>query len=190
MIHLIHGIHTEGDSPVLGLLPYLASLDQVKYPDYGYILGVETRIVNPIIVGTLRGYISPGDIIIGHSNGCAVAYDLMRAGAPVKGLVLINAAVEQTIVRSAGVEWIDVYFNSGDEITEAARVGQKLGIVDPVWGEMGHAGYKGSDLEIHNIDCGRTPGMPVVQGHSDFFTPEKLKAWGPWLEARLKARMM
>lgn len=188
MIHLIHGIHTQGESPVEGLIPLLAPL-AIKYPDYGYILGVETRIVNPIIVGALKAYIEPGDILIGHSNGAAVAYDLMRSGAPISGMVLINAAVEQTIVRQAPCKWIDVYFNSGDKITEAAKLGQELGITDPIWGEMGHAGYKGSDPAITNFDCGATPGMPLVCGHSDFFTPSKIEKWGEFLAERLRAKV-
>jgi hypothetical protein len=188
MIHLIHGIHTEGESPVEGLIPFLDPLS-VKYPDYGYILGVETRIVNPIIVGALRSYIEPGDIIIGHSNGCAVAYDLMRTGAPIAGMVFINAAVEQTIVRQAPTKWIDIYFNPGDEITEAAKLGKQLGITDPVWGEMGHAGYKGTDPAIINFNCGATVGLPIVSGHSDFFTPSKLAKWGPFLADRIKQRI-
>jgi hypothetical protein len=187
-IHLIHGIHTEGASPVEGLIPFLSPLS-VKYPDYGYILGIETRVVNPIIVGALRAYIEPGDIIIGHSNGCAVAYDLMRAGAPITGMVFVNAAVEQQIVRNAPVKWIDVYYNPGDEITEAAKLGEELGVTDPVWGEMGHAGYKGTDPGIVNFNCGGTAGMPVVSGHSDFFTPSKLAKWGLFLADRIKQRI-
>jgi pimeloyl-ACP methyl ester carboxylesterase len=188
-IHLIHGIHTQGASPVEGLIPFLSPLAAIKYPDYGYILGVETRVINPVIVGALLAYIEPGDILVGHSNGAAVAYDLMRAGAPVEGMVFVNAAVEQTIVRQPPCKWIDVYFNPGDEITEAAKLGQELGVVDKVWGEMGHAGYKGSDPGITNFNCGSTPNMPVVSGHSDFFTPSKLEKWGPFLADRIKTRM-
>lgn len=188
MIHLIHGIHTKGQSPVEGLIPYLTGFD-VRYPDYGYILGVETRIVNPIIVGALLAYIRPGDIIIGHSNGCAIGYDLMLRRAPIAGAIFINAALEQRIVRLAPTGWIDVYFNPGDEITEIAKLGQEAGIYDPVWGEMGHAGYAGSDAAITNINCGATTGLPAISGHSDFFTPEKLKGWGPFLMDRLRSHL-
>lgn len=189
MIHLIHGIHTEGESPVEGLIPYLAGFD-VRYPDYGYILGIETRIVNPIIVGALLAYIRPGDIVIGHSNGCAIAYDLMLRRAPIAGAVLINAALEQTIVRHAPTSWIDVYFNAGDELTELAKLGERAGLTDAVWGEMGHAGYSGADPAITNIDCGATENLPAVSGHSDFFTPDKIKEWGPFLASRLQSHLV
>lgn len=183
MIHLIHGIHTQGQNPVEGLIPYLAPFE-VYYPDYGYILGLETKIVNPIIVGSLLPYIEPTDILIGHSNGCAIAYDLLQRGVRVAGAVFINPALEQHIERLA--PWIDVYFNAGDEITRAAKLGEELGLTDPVWGEMGHGGYVGPDPAITNINCGATAGMPVVSGHSDFFTPTNLAAWGPFLVGRLR----
>jgi hypothetical protein len=188
MIHLIHGIHTEGVSLVEGLIPFLSEWG-VKYPDYGYVLGIETRIINPIIVGTLQAYVEPGDILIGHSNGCAIAYDLMRRGTPVAGAIFINAALESNIARPAGCPWIVVYSNKGDTITEAAQIGARLGITDPVWGEMGHVGYTGKDPMVSNVYCDATPGEPVVVGHSDFFSPHtNLKPWGTYLANDLRRR--
>lgn len=188
MIHLLHGIHTGGPSPIEGLIPYLAPY-AIAYPDYGYILGLETREVNPAVVGTLKPYIANGDILIGHSNGCAISYDLMHKldHLELGGAIFINAALEQNIVRPGCCPWIDVYYNAGDEITEAAKVGAALGIDDPVWGQMGHAGYDGHDPAIMNFDCGRTTGMSVVSGHSDFFN--HLGDWGQFLVNRLQAHI-
>jgi hypothetical protein len=183
LIHLIHGIHTSGPSTLSGFIPLLK---ESRYPDYGYIYGVETRTINPVIVGTLSPYINPDDVLICHSNGCAIAYDMMLRGVEVKGAIFINAALEQNIVRPAKCPWIDVYFNAGDRITEAAEIAAKLGLSDAVWGMMGHAGYNGMDKAITNIDCGNTPDMPVLSGHSDFGTPEKFAKWGPYaLQRRL-----
>lgn len=186
-IHLIHGIHTGAVSTVQDLIPYLKAegLD-VAYPDYGWIFGVETRFLNPTIRGALFPYVDRGDVLIGHSNGAAIAYDLMNAGAPIAGAVFINAALEPRITRAAGVEWIDVYYNPSDDLTLAAEIAEKLHIVDPVWGEMGHSGYKGVDPLIASYNCGATTGLPVVKGHSDFFTTANLTAWGPVLAKRLK----
>jgi hypothetical protein len=186
VIHLVHGIHDMGATPIENLLPFLVPY-AVAYPDYGWIASVETRIVNPIIVGTLKPYIGPDDVLICHSNGCAIGYDLMNRGLKMGGAIFINGALKQNILRPAGVPWIDVYFNAGDDITEAAKIGAALGITDLVWGEMGHAGYVGTDPNIANIDCGNTAGMPVVSGHSDFFT--KLSQWGPFLANRLRIHL-
>lgn len=189
MIHLIHGIHTQGVSPVQGLIPYLNVAGfEVRYPDYGWIAGLETRLANPIICGTLRPYIAPSDILIGHSNGCAIAYDLLsKYGVHCAGAVFINGALDQSFARFT--PWVDVYFNAGDDITEFAKIGAEIGITDRSWGELGHAGYKGGDPLITNIDCGGTQGMPAVSGHSDFFTPGKLAAWAPYLINRIKTHL-
>lgn len=186
MIHLIHGIHDTGQTPIEGLIPYLSPY-AIAYPDYGWIAGVETRIVNPIIVGTLKPYVGPTDVLICHSNGCAVAYDLMNRGVKVAGAIFINGALEQNIVRPAGCPWIVVYSNAGDTITEAAKVGARLGLTDLVWGEMGHAGYNGADPRILNVFCDKTPSMPVVCGHSDFFN--HLEPWGHYLRTDLDMRL-
>lgn len=185
MIHLIHGIHDTGATPIEGLIPYLAPY-AIAYPDYGWIAGLETRIVNPIIVGTLKPYIAPEDILICHSNGCAIAYDLMNRGVSMAGAIFINAALEQKINRPSGVPWIDVYFNNGDDATEAAQIGAQLGLTDLVWGEMGHAGYLGSDPKITNFNCGDTDGMSPVSGHSDFFNHQD---WESFLADRLKSHL-
>jgi hypothetical protein len=188
MIFLLHGIHTGGPSWIEGFIPYLDPL-AVVYPDYGWILGAETRVVNPIVVGCLKPFIQPNDVLICHSNGCAIAYDLMNAGIKMAGAVFVNGALEQKITRPAGVGWIDVYWNSGDDITEAAKIGACLGIDDPVWGEMGHAGYLGTDPKITNTNCGATPGLPALSGHSDMGTPAKFAAWGPFVAQRVKTNL-
>lgn len=190
VIHLIHGIRSDSNSPVKNLIPYLQSAGfTVKYPDYGFELALETRFLNPMFVGTLLPYIQPGDIAICHSNGCALAYELMKRGAPFAGAAFINGALEQDIARLGSVKWIDVLFNSGDCITEAAKIGAEIGIVDREYGQLGHAGYVGGDDQISNINCGSTQGMPQVSGHSDFFTPGKLAAWAPYLIDRIHAHL-
>ena len=95
----------------------------VAYPDYGYILGLETREINPAVVGTMRPYVGPKDILIGHSNGCTIAYNLMNTpGMKVAGAIFINAALETYITLPPGCPWIDIYYNEGDTITEAAMI--------------------------------------------------------------------
>src|SRR5579859_6052329 len=114
----------------------------------------------------------------------------MSRGVKVAGAIFVNAALERNIARPAGCPWIHVYFNPGDEITEAALIAARLGITDPVWGEMGHAGYSGTDPKIQNTDCSATIPLPSVSGHSDFFAPHtNLPAWGPYLANDLRARL-
>jgi hypothetical protein len=189
MIHFLHGIRTGIHTEVKGLIPFLVDAGfEVAYPDYGYELALETRFINPMIVGSILPYIKPGDILIGHSNGCALAYDLLQAGAPATRAVFINAALDTHLAIPKQLKSLDVYFNPGDTITEAAAIAERLGWVDRVWGEMGHAGYQGSDGRVNSFNCGpfAQPQMPPVSGHSDIFTPDKLKAWGPFITAKLR----
>ncbi len=189
--HLLHGIHSGGPSWLEGLIQYLVPL-AVSYPDYGWILGAETREINPAVVGTLKPYVGPNDVLVCHSNGCAIAYDLMHSGTGTKfaGAVFINAALEQNIVRPPGVGWIDVYYNAGDDITEAAKLGAQLGLDDPVWGCMGHGGYVGTDAQITNTNCGATAGLPILDGHSDMGTPAKFALWGPYVAQLIKSKLL
>ena len=189
MIHLLHGIHSEGQATLVEQFLPLLSEFEVSYPDYGWILGAETRFVNPAIVGTLRPYIHSGDVLLCHSNGCTIAYELMQRGAPVAGAIFINAALERAIELPPQVGWLDVYYNAGDQITEAAQWGARFGLDDPAWGEMGHAGYQGADPRIHNIDGGATDGLPVLAGHSDLGSPAKFALWGPFVLSSLRKHL-
>lgn len=195
-IHVVHGIlDPVGKAGLLKLVPYLqqAGFD-VRVPDYGLITAVETRLVNPIIVRTLRPYLEPGDLYIGHSNGCAIGYDLIAAGARPAGVVFINGALRRDIELPAPM-WADVYYNEGDDATVAAVASAALGLSDPVWGDMGHAGYKGSNPNVANIDCGHTDksallaGLPPVSGHSDIFTDGKVELWAPYIVRRILNRI-
>jgi hypothetical protein len=196
MIHLIHGIHTSfSDSTVPGLVPYLEKTgERVVHPDYGYILALETKRINPMVVGLLKPYIEDGDILVGHSNGCAIIHELLAAGVQASGIVLINAALERNIVLPPWVKWCDVYFNEGDTITEVAELSEELGLTARCWGEMGHAGYKGDDTWTTsittNLDAGKTPFIPKASGHSAMILPPNLAKWGDLVQRRITANKL
>ena len=110
-VHVVHGILTPvGVSGLLKLVPLLqqAGFD-VRVPDYGLITAAETRIVNPLIGRTLGPYVEPGDVYVGHSNGCAIGYNLMTSGSRLAGAVFINAALKRDIAPPAPT-WVDVYY--------------------------------------------------------------------------------
>ncbi len=103
-IHLIHGIHSGGlNDQAHRLLPYLERIGlPVVFPDYGYILGIESKRINPIVVGSILPYIEPGDVMVGHSNGCAIIARLAALGAPMAGAVLVNAALASHMAADLG----------------------------------------------------------------------------------------
>ena len=187
-IHLLHGIHTDLTNPVVGaLVPYLEKSGiQVVHPDYGYILSVETRRINPMVENLLTPYIETGDVLIGHSNGCAIIYDMLYSLSEKNvfpsGFIFINGALEQRITVPAGIGWGLCIYNEDDTITEVAQIAALFGTAPRTWGEMGHAGYIGTDTRVDNVDAKHTAGMPPVRGHSDLFTSTNLPAWGDWIE--------
>lgn len=186
-VHFLHGIRTSPDSLVKGLIPYLHDAGwDVRFPDYGFELAIETRPFNSMLVGALLPYFEDGDIAIGHSNGCALIYEALQRYAPLRGVVFINGALEQNFTLPKWVRFAHVYYNAGDEVTEAAKIGADLGVVDADWGPLGHGGYVGQDARVEGFDCGNTHGMPLVSGHSDFFTPAKLDLWGPFLVKKIQ----
>jgi hypothetical protein len=107
----------------------------------------------------------------------------------LSGVVFINAALKRDITVPA-LTWADVYYNAGDEAAVAAVAAARLGLSDPVWGDMGHAGYHGLNHQVTNIDCGQArDGLPAVSGHSDIFSQGKIEFWGPFVVQRIKARL-
>jgi hypothetical protein len=190
-IHLIHGIHTTpGKATISGLVAYLQGpVYEVALHNYGYILAAETRRINPMIVGMLSPDIEGGDVLVGHSNGCAIIYamldTLINAGKVPRGLVFINAALDPKITIPAEIEWFDVYSNAGDTITEVAAIAEWLGTAPRTWGEMGHSGYEGTDPRGTNIYCDKTPNMPVVVGHSEIGNPTNAPAWWKFINDRI-----
>jgi len=182
-----------GSSGLLKLVPYFqrGGFD-CRVPDYGLITAIETHIANPLLWRALLPYIEPGDLYVGHSNGCAIGYDLVLNGARPAGLVLINAALRRDITLPAGM-WADCYYNAGDDATVAASAAVRLGLVDKVWGEMGHAGPVSDNPLITGIDCGN-PGcyaavLPPVSGHSAIFEPGRVEDWAPYIYARAKVNL-
>jgi hypothetical protein len=191
-IHLVHGIHNAGlGVACYRLLPFLQGLGlPVAYPDYGFILGLESQRINPAVVGSILPYVEPGDIMVGHSNGCAIISELAARGAPMAGMVFINGALKDNITIPPQIQWAEVFFNNGDDITELAKIAATVYLVDQSWGEMGHHGYAGADPRVTgNWDCGKMPGMPSVDGHSEIFDPTNLAAWGPFIADRIKAHL-
>lgn len=181
MIHLLHGIHTsEQDNTVAQLMPFLSSTGEtVRYERYGYALAILTGIQNPFRARRFLQEVGPGDIAVGHSNGCDLIWRALELGAPIKGAVLINPALDDNIVFAPQLEWAYVLFNSGDGAVGWAN---KLFLFDHPWGPMGRDGYTGTDKRIVNVDCGSDDLIPV-DGHSDIFSQDKIVYWGERIAA-------
>ena len=189
-IHLLHGIHTSKSSRRLAdLAPIVerAAGRPVVYHEYGDIWGIQTRSKNPVIAEQLLHKIEAGDILVGHSNGCAIWLRALMLGAPARGLVLLNPALDDktSFARCPNLEFIHLYYNDDDEAVPWAARSIHL-LTDPLWGDMGRDGYKGSDYRLEQTDCERTPLLPVLRGHSAIITKPEANPWAEYWGGRLR----
>lgn len=193
-IHLVHGLHAEQPGgTVVKLEPYFrdAGYDVVVH-NYGYAAAATARFLNPIRARRLAKYISPDDVIVGHSNGCALAW-MITSGydgwlsdvppTPCTGLVLVNGALD-TDVEFHNVKWVHVYHNAGDETVDLSNF-----MFKHPWGALGKYGYQGEDARVTNIDTGGTAHMPKVWGHSAIFYPPCADSWGKYIETKVTAEL-
>lgn len=185
-VHLIHGIHADQPGGTVAKLePYFTEQGyEVVVHNYGYAYALTARLLNPHRATHIAQFIAPDDIIVGHSNGCTLAwmittgYEGMFATVPsrsCKGLVLVNAALDNDI-DFHNVDWVHCYYNDGDEAVDLSNIFYKH-----PWGSLGRYGYKGKDTFVSNIDCADEPMLPTVDGHSALFYPPCIEAWGPYI---------
>lgn len=189
-IHLIHGIHMkEGNRHVAQLIPYIkdATGIDVIYHQYGYALAITTGILNPSRIKKIAKSVDDGDVCIGHSNGCAIIYGLMKK-KNLSGAVFINAALEKDIaLPNSLLKWVHVYYNSKDEAVPWTEAPVLDLLFDHSWGEMGKYGYVGKpDPRVTNTDCETYSYHFPVRGHSDLFSETNLPFWGKLVGQRIK----
>lgn len=178
-VHLLHGIHTSKNSRRLAdLAPIVeqASGLPVVYHEYGDILAIQTRWKNPGIAERLAKLVEPGDVLVGHSNGCAIWTRVLMLGAPAQGVVLLNGALDDSIEFPPQLKWAHVYFNQYDKAVPWAERMPKW-LLDPMWGDLGRDGYRGKDPRVTKTDCFNSPPFPPLAGHSAIIDGRPARVW-------------
>ena len=193
-IWLTHGIHTSRTSRRLADLAPLvekASGIKTKYFEYGNLLAVQTRFWNPGIAERLAKLVEPGDILVGHSNGVCISVRALMLGAPAVGLVALNGALKNDFDfdgLTPGLTFIHAYYNDDDGAVPWAQRSPKI-LLDPLWGDLGHDGYKGTSWKVRQFDCEHTTGMPALRGHSAILNAPAAEEWaGAWASRAAAAR--
>lgn len=151
----------------------------VVLPSYGFLHPVFAGLILRIdkrIAQTMAGFIREDDILVGHSNGGTLTY-LISKQVRVKGAVLINPALDSSLIPSAG--FVHVYYNRGDWMTWLSSL-----IPFHPWGSMGCFGYDGHSHRVTNFDQERTPGMPALHGHSSVFERANIRPWSRFMADR------
>lgn len=140
---------------------------------YGWTGIITARIAVAREGRRLAEIAKPGDIAIGHSNGCAVIARALELGAPLRQVMFINPALDKNRTLES-VERADIYYARDDY---AVLFGKYLRWFSPLrligmettWGEMGRTGYRGSALNHFNFNLANVLEDDSYIGHSGAF---------------------
>ncbi len=174
---IVHGIHTGDDAHWMEELAreFRAAGFCAQSWTYGYAHALTTRWQNPKRAQQLAWLIEPGDIVVGHSNGCCLAWMAANLGAQIGGAVFLNPALDSEAVMPAHVPWVNLYPNRQDSVVTWARLFR----AHP-WGSQGRDGLTVEDpryLTRFTDEITHALGMPIT-GHSAIIN-EGLPSWGP-----------
>ena len=187
-VHLIHGFNvTDGGKGTVGHLSVLfqALGYDVKLHDYGWTGPFLLRFTNDSVVDKLKSIIKPEDHIVGHSNGCYIAYDLIEAGVECKSVVCIQPALRRDTVWGNGVKNVLCIYNDEDWAVRAGKWWRYVTYLNPwswfqphSWGAAGYFGFTTHDKRItHWKSNDKVWGIPA-SGHSEIFKPKQFGFWG------------
>lgn len=180
-ILIVHGIHHTTNESAPDWMDHLVSAfrdtgwDAAKWT-YGYAYALLTGIQNPGRAKKLAELIQPGDVVLGHSNGCCLAWMAAELGAPIGGAILLNPALDCDKVMAKQVPWVNLYANHYDEAVPLTEfpVLRKLFFSTP-WGEQGRNGISVKDDRYQTVWTDSEP--PRVYGHSGVLAPGAISVW-------------
>jgi len=139
-IILIHGwnVRDRGAGTVGPLVKPLESLGyEVILADYGHVLMPwSTSLASRKTAKYLSTKVEPGDIVVGHSNGARVAYDLSFYAPLIRKMIWLNPALDVDVVPAKSVHGCLVVHSNRDLATRFARW-----LPGTIWGAMGRNGY-------------------------------------------------
>lgn len=114
---------------------------------------------------------TPGDVVIGHSNGCNLAWELSHdADNRADAMVWINPALDPDCIPGRSVSRLLVLYNQADW-----AVGLASFLPFSIWGEMGRRGYCAPSHDPFGADP-RITCAAHGHGHSDWRNPDALAA--------------
>ena len=117
-VYLIHGIRTKDGEATDKLKKYF---EAAGYPvvelDYGYLQWFGARFLNRRMATLLTKVLQPRSIVVGHSNGCAIASRVADKGKAIANLIMIQPALNNDWVPPENVQHMHVYYNKKDKAT-------------------------------------------------------------------------
>lgn len=157
-IYIAHGFNVRDPRQFFELASFFeAEGFPVVKVDYGWTGPVRVRFVTIKEARRLAKSVRPGDVGIGHSNGCAVLARATELGAPFERLIFLNPALRRSYVpETQTLKQVNVLHASDDKAVVAGKWLRRLSPLrlvqrETMWGEMGRTGYTGSDPRVQNF---------------------------------------
>lgn len=152
-VHLVHGfnVRDKGAGTTDKLRPYFEALRyRVKEHDFGFRFLLGVRFGNGKRAQTLSQSIRPGDILVGHSDGCNLITQALKIRDCQSGYderfrcIFFNPALNRNATQARTVERVLVFHTYTDRIVWLSRC-----LLFHPWGQMGRLGYRGSQSWIY-----------------------------------------
>lgn len=159
--HLLHGAFVLGEPKIQQLAQYTPGPDLLH--KYGFAAPPLIKIANWRAINDIESKLESGDTLVGHSNGCLIAYKLVERmiaqGKTPKAVVTIAPAMRRDTEWPPGDYRVLCIYNPYDWVVEAGRVwgrlfGAETGIAHG-WGAAGRKGFTTPDTRISNFPANR-----------------------------------
>lgn len=183
--HFLHGFNVRdgGDGSIDKLAPWFSLRGfKVVEHEYGWVGPLRLRRRNSKAIREALPSILPGDVLIAHSNGSLICWELVEAGAPVSAVICIQPALRRDTIWRSDVEVLCLH-NDKDWIVSMGRMwGRFASVANPFrnrhgWGAAGRHGFTTPQPNVENWDTDTGP-VPA-QGHSGIFRTAPLLHWAP-----------
>lgn len=188
---LVHGFNVSdgGRGSVGRLAPHLEG--DVRVFSYGWTGLLKLRFTNRQATRQLLAQVRPGDVLIGHSNGALVCWNVAQAlGDQLGAVVVINPALRRD-TRWPDTLQVLCLANSTDWVVQLGRAWSRLvslgGLTPHGWGAAGRYGFTAAQENVSNWDTAAGHWRYPVTGHSGVFAPQPVRYWGKMLRAWIGA---
>lgn len=183
--HFFHGFNVSdgGSNSVDKLAPWFAMGGcEIVEHDYGWVGLLRLRRRNARTIQGAYPAIGQGDVLIAHSNGCLICWELVEAGAPVSAVICVQPALRRDTTWRDDVRVLCLY-NPRDRIVSMGRMWSRfMSVANPFrdrhgWGAAGRHGFTADQANVDNWNTATGP-VPAV-GHSGLFQTRPLLHWAP-----------
>lgn len=160
-VFIVHGFNSRRHAVWMAELGRIIEDDghEIIMGNYGHTNLFNVGPTTDDVARSLAASALPGDIAVGHSNGCTAIHKAMDYGANFKHVIYLNAALPTDVSLMPWLKAMDVFHAANEVATLLGAWWAKINPLSGDWGAMGRLGYTGHDKRVTNFELG-----PV--GHS------------------------